>query len=141
MQEFIHKVKLAWEQKSKVDLLKEQLEEASKKMEGLKLDVMKMMEAGDLQKFPLPGYGTVYRQQSFSVKTPKTPQDKEKLFTWIKETKGEDVLDNLLSINSMTLNSLFKEELEQAKERGDVNWAMPGVGVPEVYYKLGMRNT
>jgi hypothetical protein len=97
------------------------------------------MEALELEKMAVPGHGTVYRKKSFSVKVPKDPSQKSALFDWIKNNKGEEVLQNMLSINSMTLNSFYQAELEVAKEAGNINWRMDGVSEPEVYFQLAMR--
>jgi len=140
MQEFIDKVKKLWVAKGAKDELTEKLGEASKTVEGLKLDVMKMMEALEIEKQHVPECGTVYRQKEFSVQVPKTPGDKEALFNWIAVNKGKDVLDNMLSIHSQSLNSFYKSEFEIAKEEGNVDFSIPGIKAPEVYYKLGMKS-
>lgn len=139
MQEFIEKVKNLWQQKKAVDDLKEQTEEANKVLTGMKLDIVKALEAMELDKQHVPGCGTVYRQKNFSVKVPKDPQSKQLLFSWIASKKGQDVLDNMISVNSMTLNSFYKSELEAAKEEGNVDFKVPGIEVPEVYWSLGMK--
>jgi len=139
MQEFIDLVKSVWEQKAVVENIKERLKEETAKLEGLKKDTIKQMEAGELDKFNVPGFGTVSRQKKFSVRVPKTPEDKLALFQYISEHKGEDVLRNMLSINSNTLNSFYKEERAEAVEEGDIDWALPGVKDPEIYWQLGMR--
>lgn len=139
MEEFLGKLKTLWEQKKIVEEISSTLDEEKSKLEGHKTEIQKMMEAMGLEKQPLPGYGTVYRQKSFSVKIPKDPAAKDKLFGWIREHKGDDVLKNMVSINSQTLNSFYKAELEVAKEKGDIDWALPGIEAPEVYYTLNMR--
>ena len=139
MEEFLVKLKDLWEQKKRVDEISGVLDEEKSRLEARKTEIQKMMEAMGLEKQPLPGYGTVFRQKSFSVKIPKDPESKERLFGWIKDHKGEDVLRNMISINSQTLNSFYKAELEVAKEKGDVDWVLPGIETPEVYYTLNMR--
>lgn len=139
MQDFIGAVKNLWDQKTVVDELKDRLADASKKLEGLKLDALKAMEVMELDKQHVPGCGTIFRQKNFSVKVPKEPGQKEQLFTWIAEHKGKDVLDNMISIHSASLNSFYKSELEIAKEEGNVDFRIPGIDSPEVYWTLGMR--
>ena len=139
MEDFIVAVKELWRQKEVVDDIKDKLGSESKKFEAMKSNAVKALEAMEIDKQHVPGCGTIFKQKSFSVKTPKDPESKRALFGWIAENKGQDVLDNLLSINSMTHNSLYKSELEVAKEEGNVDFALPGIETPEVYYKLGMR--
>lgn len=139
MQEFIDKVRGLWELREQKEELEEKLSALTKKLEGQKIETMKLMEAMGLEKQHVPGYGTIYRQKEFSVQVPKTPAEKEELFNWIAVHKGKDVLDNMLSIHSATLNSFYKSELEVAKSEGNVDFKIPGVKTPEVYYKLSMR--
>jgi len=139
MQDFLDKVKKLWEQRAAVEKAKDALAVVSKAFEDAKRDVLKAMDVMELDKQHVPGLGVVYRQKSFSVKVPKGLDQKEALFKWIEEHKGKDVLDTLLSINSQTLNSFYKAELEAAKEAGDYNFALPGIDTPEVYYTIGMK--
>jgi len=139
MQEFLDKVKEMWEHKSVLEGIKEDLKVESAKFEALKGDVLKAMEALELDKQHLPGLGTVYRQKNFSVETPKTIESKEALFKWISDNKGRDVLRSMISINSQTLNSFYKSELEVAKETGNIDFALPGIEAPKLYWTIGMR--
>ena len=139
MKEFIVAVKELWKQKELVDGIKDKLKEESKTLEIMKSSAIKALETMEIDKQHVPGCGTIFKQKAFSVKTPKTPEQKQQLFGWIKENKGADVLRNMLSINSNTLNSFYKSELEVAKEEGNVDFSLPGLETPEVYYKLGMR--
>lgn len=139
MNEFLDKLKNLWELKAAVEELKAAEAAASKKLEEAKRDVLKAMEVLELDKQHVPGHGTVYRQKNFSVKTPKDPDSKGALYDWIAQHKGKDVLDNMLSINSQTLNSFYKSELAAAVEAGESDFSIPGLGTPEVYYTVGMR--
>lgn len=139
MQTFVAAVKDLWDKKRVVDQLKDELADASKSLETAKSLALKAMEAMEIDKQHVPGCGTIYRQRSFSVQVPKESEDKKLLFSWIAATKGPDVLDNMLSIHSASLNSFYKAELEIAKEQGNVDFAIPGIAEPSVYYTLGMR--
>ena len=139
MEGFIDLVRELWRQKAIVEEMKERLSEASKKLEGMKSQVGKMMEALELEKQHVPECGTIYRQSNFSVKIPKTPEEKRLLFNWINEHKGSDVLQNMISIHSATLNSFYKEEMDIALKAGDYAFKVPGIEPPELYYTLGMR--
>ncbi len=128
-----------WDQKAAVDCIKDKLTAEQKKLSELQGKAEKILEAADMQKFNVPGYGTISRVKNYSVKVPKDPDLKQKLFDYIAEQKGEDVLFNMTSINSATLNAFYKEERGAAIERQQEDWELPGVGEPEVYYRLGMR--
>jgi len=139
MEEFLDKCREVWEQKAVVDNIKDRLKEESGKLEGMKKEVIKTMEAADLQKQHIPGFGTIYRQEKYSVRVPKDPDAKCQLFSWISRHKGEDVLFNMQSIQSQTLNSFYKEEFANAVEEGNIDFKIDGLSEPEVYYQLGMR--
>lgn len=90
-------------------------------------------------KYFVDGLGTAYVINKHSVKTPKTVEEKELLFDYIKTEHGEDVLKDYLSINSARLNSFFNEQAELAAERGDADFQLPGVGAATVNQSLGFR--
>jgi len=138
MELFLSKCREAWDQKGVVDGIKDQLAQANAKFTKIKAEVEKAMEDAEIEKQHIPGFGTLYRRRKFSVKIPKTPEDKKAFFDWIADNKGEDVLFSLQSIASATVNSLYKEELAIAKEEGNVDFKIPGVGKPKVYYDISM---
>lgn len=59
-----------------------------------------------------------------SVKTPKSPASRELFFAYLKE-KG--LFDSMISVNSNTLNSLYKSELELSTSRGEPDFSIPGI--------------
>ena len=126
-------------QKAIVDGFEAQRKEASTKLEKMKNEVVKKMEATEMQKLHVPGFGTFFRQKEFSVRVPKDHDAKTALFKYISDNKGEEVLLDLTSINSLTLKSFWNAERKIAIDAGNVDWAMPGLTEPEVYWKLGMR--
>ena len=71
-----------------------------------------------------------------SVRTPKTEEDKDKFFSWLK-SKG--IEKEYLNINSQSLNSLYKTERELAIDRGDFNWSIPGIGEETITKTLSIR--
>lgn len=139
MQEITILVKEMWEKKKQVEEMKETLKEEVSKLERLKGNIVKALEAAEIDKLQVKGVCTVYRQRKFSVRVPKDEQAKADLFDYIRSKKGEDVLFNMQSINSRTLNSFYEVERELAVTAGDINWSMPGVDEPEVYFQLGAR--
>jgi len=139
MQQFLDKCRELWEQKARVEKMKDEKKIEDARLAAIKQDLDRIMEDLELDKQHLPGFGTIYRQKKYSIKVPKTPEDKKALFDWISANKGEDVLFNLQSIASPTVNALYKEELEIAKKEGNVDFNIPGVGAPKVYFDIGMR--
>ncbi len=139
LDKFTEEVREIWKQKKIVDELKDRLKEEVGQLEEKKREALKKLEAAELDKYNVPGFGTISRVKKFSVRVPKDRESKKALFKYIHDTRGEDVLENMLSINSATLNSFYKEERKEAIDRGDIDWCIPGIDEPEVYWQLGMR--
>lgn len=71
-----------------------------------------------------------------SVKTPKTLEAKNKLFDYLR-AKG--LFDTMVSVNSQTLNSFYKAEMEQAIEAGNSEFQIPGLDEVTVSQTLSFR--
>lgn len=85
--------------------------------------MIEMLASNQLTSYKGPG-GKVVLAYRTSVRVPKEGNDKAALFEWLRE-KG--LYDQLVSVNSQTLNSLYKSELDEAKERGETDFAIPGL--------------
>jgi hypothetical protein len=85
--------------------------------------MMEMLTQENMKSYDSP-MGKVTLAYRTSVKTPKTPEDKEAFFAYLK---NRNLYDSMISVNSQTLNSLYKAELEEATERGDMDFAIPGI--------------
>ena len=80
--------------------------------------------------------GTVYITERVSVKVPKDLDEKRKLFGYLRE-KG--IFEELVSVNSQTLNAYYKAERKLAEEAGNPFFELPGVGEPTVDQILAFR--
>lgn len=81
--------------------------------------------------------GTFYLSHRTSVKVPKTPEAREAFFTYLKD-KG--VFENLITVNSQTLNSFYKEEFAAAQAEGrGLEFEIPGLDEPTIKESLGFR--
>lgn len=117
------------------------------KLNEAKHQVLKGLEAGELQRIQIPGWGTLFSKRKQSVKVPKTIEDKQLLFDWIRKTKGEDVLMGYLSIHSGSLNTFFNAErkiaLDEAKKNNQVididEFRLPGIEAPKEWIELGHK--
>lgn len=97
-------------------------------------DVLEALEKSGKTKYLVDGVGTVYISNRFTYKVPKDNESKLKLFDWITETKGEDVLTGMISINHQTLNSFTKVEIEN-----NPALTIPGLGIPAHEKSVGFR--
>lgn len=73
--------------------------------------------------------GKVEIKESWRVNLPKTDQDKVVFFDYLRE---RGIFDKLATVNSNSLNALYRAEWEEAKGRGEgMTFAMPGIPAPE----------
>lgn len=113
-------------------LLERELKEVEEKLDVKKekLTGLKRQIQTNLDYFGKDGwdssYGKVEIRKKTSVKTPKTEDEKRALFDWLRE---RGIFWQTVSVNSQTLNALFKAEFE-ASTNGVV---IPGIGEPEIY--------
>lgn len=80
--------------------------------------------------------GTIYQIQKPRITTPKTDKDKKAFFDYL-EKKG--LFLQYASVNSNSLNSFYRAEFEAAKERGEMDFNIPGLGAPSIYETVGFR--
>jgi hypothetical protein len=94
----------------------------SEELELAEQKALSMLEESGMKSFKTP-FGTVGVSYRTSVRTPKTEEDKQKLFVYLRE-RG---LESMIGVNSMSLNSLYKAGLEQAIAEGKDDFELPGV--------------
>lgn len=81
--------------------------------------------------------GTISIIHRTSFKTPKTPEEKAAFFDYLR---AKNMFDALVSVNSQTLNSFCKAELETAIAEGrGLEFQIPGIGEPTVQEIIGFR--
>lgn len=97
--------------------------EITEKVENLENEIIEMLTAEGLTTFS-GEKGKIVVAFRTSVKTPKTPEDKEAFYTYLK---NRGLYDSMISVNSQTLNSLYKAEFEEAMNRGESDFAIPGL--------------
>lgn len=125
--QFNDEVKKLKELKNKKDELEDVADEAKKAYDEQRTVVQSFMEANELENFKLPGVANVTLAEEFFVAYPQSQEDIQAFYEWLASKE----MDHLRKVNSQTLNSLYKQEREAAKERGDVVF-IPGLPQPSV---------
>lgn len=97
--------------------------------------ILRVLELMDMDSVKAHGF-LFYKQNSTSVTIPKTAQDKELLFKFLAD-KG--IFLEIASVNSQTLNSLYKSLAAEAADEGNFDFKIPGVGEPTTYTTLKLR--
>ena len=110
-------------------------------LEEEKKKVLELFEKSGKSKYFVEGLGTAYRISKYQVTTPKTIEDKQKFFDYLKNNYGENFLMDKLGVHSATLNKVYNDALEAAKEEGkDVSlFNIPGIQEPQARISLGFR--
>jgi hypothetical protein len=108
---------------------------ASARVEQAEKKMVELLELSGLKNFKGPD-GTVYISYRTSVKTPKTPDDRAAFFEYLK---SRGLYDQMITVNSQTLNSFYKSEIEEAQGRGQPDFEIPGLSEVTVEPRLGFR--
>lgn len=82
--------------------------------------VLSMLEEAKLDTYIVKGIGRVTKVSQLSVQVPKTPEEKQAFLNWIKERMGDDGYWAYTTINSQSLNSLYKNLSAEYASRGEV---------------------
>ena len=77
--------------------------------------------------------GLFYIKTRTTYATPKDPESRKAFFDYLK---SRDVFDDLITVNSQTLNAFAKQELEVAIENEHDDFEMPGLGVPTMQQSI-----
>lgn len=121
----IRQAKEDYEQKSAVS------KEAHFHLENCKKALVDLLSKAGKTKYEAEGVGKVGITERLSVKYPKSLEERREFKQWIEGKLGEEGLLTYLTVNSATLNSLYKEEFEKAKEIGDPSeFRIPGIDEP-----------
>ena len=115
---------------AKIDGLRRQEAEASyvKKnitveLESAEAQMLELLDKAGLKNYRSP-HGLASISFRSSVRVPATPEAKALFFNYLKE-QGD--FDNLITVNSMTLNSYYKEKMAHAIEIGQESFEIPGL--------------
>ena len=129
-------VKETFEFKAQLDIIKKKKTEMEGEYKEMTNKILAYLEDLELESFKVPGFGNAIVQNKYSVKVPREPEEKKKLFQYLQ---GKGQFLELATINSMTLNSYYKQEFENAVDAGNEDFEIPGIGEPMHYQQLMMR--
>lgn len=118
-----------------------------KEAEELEGKLVEALELAGKSKYYVEGIGTFYFMDKMTVPTPKTIEQKKQLFNYIKETHGDVFLMDKVSINHQTLQTLYKTDFEEHKEKclkegrdaEAANFSIPGLQAPTNMRSLGLK--
>jgi len=82
--------------------------------------IIAMLKDAGQDTFTVTGVGRVTISEQLSVKTPKTPEEKQAFFDWVRREMGEDGYWAYATVNSQSLNTLYKTKFAEYASRGEV---------------------
>lgn len=138
LQDLNNTAKKFFEQKAKIAKMKEDQKAQQEILDDLESKILSVFEAHEMEKLHIPGHGLLYETARFTVPTPKSLDDKTKFFDYLKE---RGIFFEMASVNSQTLNSFYKAELERAVAEGNSDFKLPGIGEPSHVKSLSSRKS
>jgi hypothetical protein len=123
---------------------KKECEECEKVLDSKKAILAKMqakmisvLEKFGRSNYAIPGSGMLIKSERLTVTLPKTPDDREAFYQYLKE---KNLFEDLVTVNSMTLNAFYKKEFDIAAEEGRaVGFKIPGISDPKTIVTLNVR--
>lgn len=100
--------------------------------------VVSILKDANQKEFTVAGVGKVSITEQLSVQTPKTPEQKQAFFDWLKKEMGDDGFWAYATVNSQSLNSLYTKKVKEYGERGEL-LDIEGIDQPTSYTKLSLR--
>lgn len=123
------------EVREKIDATKQDLENFEAERRTFEAKILACLDGLGKTRWDF-GSHTLSTVEKFSYKTPKTPHAKDELYAYLK---ARGVYDDLISVNSQTLNAFVKREMEIALEEGKTDFSIPGLEEPTLYKTLSLR--
>lgn len=125
----------AAELKQEIEVRKRELETMQASFTEVSMEIVKMLETLEIDSIKQHGF-TFFIEEKESVKTPKTLEDKKEFFQYLREL---GLFEEMVTVNSMTLNSFYKSMSQEAAEKGVLDFRMPGIEEPTAYKTLKLR--
>lgn len=123
------------ELKAASEAAQEKADEVKAKYNEHRDRVLKTLRANNRQKYSVDGVAMVYISDKEVYTVPKTNEQKQALFGYIRNTYGEDALMAMVGIHSATLTSWANEESNKGVMQ------IPGLEAPTMISTLNVRKS
>lgn len=115
--------------------MKQAKEAVSNELEAREQEMIKILTDNEMKGYRAK-VGLLSLAFRTSVRTPKTPEDRAAFFEYLK---AQGLYDQMISVNSQTLNSFYKSKLDEAVNRGEEDFAIPGLKEVTISPTLSFR--
>lgn len=105
----------------------------------LELRLIDLLTAAGKSSYEVDNVARVTVVSKTQVTVPKTIEQKEQLFNWLRERYGAEGALAYQTINYQSLNSLYNKELEMAVDNG-YQLEIPGLELPQLVRTLQVRS-
>lgn len=113
--------------------------EAYHKAEKVDMKILSLLNRAKKSKYFVDGLGTMIVVRTEVVTTPKTIEAKKEFFKYLRDI-SDDVFYALVSVASPTLNSWYKQKVEEAQNAGKLlGFQVPGIEAPTTRETLSFR--
>lgn len=123
VKELQEQIELSFKLRKEYERAKKESDKAYAEFQNASMKAANMLANLELDKFHTPSGTFSYTYQE-SYRVPKSPEAREKFFNFLRE-KG--VYDEMVSVNSQTLNSFAKTEEKNALDEGIFDFQIPGI--------------
>lgn len=135
VQELDEIIQEMFKKRTAIDALEEEISKHREVLKNLEAKVTTALKELGRDSYKTP-VGSLGIRQMWRVTTPKDAESKAKFFEFLKE---RGIYDEMISVNSQTLNAFYNREMEAAKEKGDIDFAIPGIAEPALFETVYMR--
>lgn len=125
------------EAKAEYDEAKRKSTSAKEIMDNHGKRLLEVLKKHEVKSMPSP-YGHVITSVRWSWKTPKEKSAREAFFGYLKE---KELYEEMITVNSQSLNAFCKGELEAAKEEGNFDFTIPGLDEPSLTETISLRRS
>ena len=125
-----------FETKVRLDEKEAEAKAIAEELDMKKKQVFAFMEENEKEKHHVAGHGLIFMEDRFTVPTPKSLDQKKEFFAYLQK---RGIFFEMASVNSQTLNSFYKTELESELAKGNADFKLPGIGEPSMQRSLKMR--
>ena len=91
--------------------------------------ILQALKDAGKQKYVVDGVGTISIRQQEVVRVPSGLEEKQAFFRFLRD-QGAEVFYSLVSVNSQTLNSWYRQKSEENSRLGIAGFSAPGLGDP-----------
>lgn len=136
VQDLDNLVQAIFDQKQTIEQKELELKELNKVLMDLKAKSVTYLKELNRSSYQTP-FGTISLKERWRVSLPKSEEDREAFFSWLKE---KNLYEGMVTVNANSLNSLYMSEWEVAQSEGKgMDFSVPGIKEPTLFEDLSIR--